>query len=135
MSKSRVKLASLIADTTLKGEAPKNFTKEVAAYLLDTGDIDDLSSIMRDVQALWAENGRVEVVASSAYALDEAARNEIKQTVMAVYPNAKQVIINEVRNDQVLSGVKLNLANTQLDLTAESKLKQFRHLTTKKGTI
>jgi F0F1-type ATP synthase delta subunit len=135
MSKSRVKLASFIADETLKGGASKNFTKAVAAYLLETGDIDDLSSIIRDVQAVWAENGRVEVIASTAHDLDEVARQEIKQAVMSVYPNAKQVIINEVQDDQVLGGVKLNLADTQLDLTAESKLKQFRHLTAKKGTI
>jgi F0F1-type ATP synthase delta subunit len=135
MTKSRLKLANLIAERTIKNGASASFTKEVAAYLLETGKTDELSSIIRDVQAKWADLGRVEVIVSSSHSLDAAAKDEIKKAVLSVYPNAKQVIINEVRDDQVLSGVKLDLANSRLDLTAEAKLKRFRHLTAKKGTI
>jgi F0F1-type ATP synthase delta subunit len=135
MSKTRLKLAEIIAEKTFKGGSSKSLNKQVAAYLLESVKVGDLSSIIRDVQARWADMGRVEVIASSAYELDEAAKREIKQAVKAVYPKAKEIIINEERDDQVLSGVKLELANAQLDLTAEAKLKRFRHITAKKGTI
>jgi F0F1-type ATP synthase delta subunit len=135
MSKTRLKLAQLIAEKTLKDGLSKKFSQQVAAYLIENGNTDEIGSIIRDVQSIWADKGRVEVIASSAYPLNDSAKAEIKLAVKSVYPDAKQIIINEVRDEQVLSGVKLDLANIQLDLTAESKLKQFRHLTTRKGMM
>jgi F0F1-type ATP synthase delta subunit len=126
---SRLKLADIIAQRTLKSGNSKKFSQEIAAYLLETGQVDELSSVIRDIQAIWSDQGHVEVIARSAYPIDAAATAEITKSIKSVYPNAKQVIINEVRDENILSGVKLDLANLQLDLSAESKLNKFRQLT------
>ena len=75
MKAPRTRIASTIADRTLNSgqsgqeSAAKSVAKEVAAYLLAENRVGELDSILRDVQADWAEAGYVEVLASSAFPL------------------------------------------------------------------
>jgi F0F1-type ATP synthase delta subunit len=81
------------------------------------------------VQSLWAEQGYVEVLARTAHALSDAEKAEIKEQVGALYPAAKQVVVTEVSDPEVIGGVRLSLANQQLDLSVEAKLNKFKQLT------
>lgn len=129
MKAPRTRIASAIADRTLKSGASRGLAKEVAAYLLAEGRVGELDSVLRDVQADWAEAGHVEVLAASAHSLSADVRSNITKQVKALYPAAKQIIVTEVLDPEVIGGVRLSLANQQLDLSVEAKLNKFKQLT------
>lgn len=129
MKTPRTRIASTVADHTLKSGISDDYMRQLAAYLLSERRVGDLNSLMRDVQADWADNGYVEVLAASAYSLTEAVRADIKSQIKQLYPNAKQIIVTEVLDPAVVGGVRLSLANQQLDLSVEAKLNKFKQLT------
>lgn len=130
MKTSRTRIAHTIADRTLKDGSKKKLSQEIAAYLLSERRVGDLDSLLRDVQADWAEAGFVEVLAASAHPLTAATRADIEKRIKPLYPNAKRIIVTEVHDVGVIGGVRLSLANQQLDLTVEAKLNKFKQLTT-----
>ncbi len=129
MKTPRTRIAQTIADMTLKSGSSKKLSQEIAAYLLGERRVNELDSVLRDVQADWAEAGFVEVVASSAFPLSAATKADITKQIQKLYPNAKQIIVTEAHDPEVIGGVKLALANQQLDLTIEAKLNKFKQLT------
>lgn len=128
MKASRTRLARLIADKTLKQGVSRRFNKEVAAYLLSEHRTNELDSLIRDVQADWAEAGHVEVVTRSAHALTGPVKDDIRREVKKVHPGAKQIVINEVVDPYIVAGVRLNLPDRELDLDARTKLNRFKQL-------
>ncbi len=126
----RTRLAKLVADRTLKKGSSKQFNREIAAYLLSERRVNELDSLLRDIQADWAEVGHVEVVARSAYPLSASVKADIRREVKKVHPSAKQIVINEVIDPEVVGGVRLNLPNRQLDLSIRSKLNLFKQSVT-----
>jgi F0F1-type ATP synthase delta subunit len=130
MKTSRTRIAHTVADRTLQGDSKKKLSQEIAAYLLSERRVGDLDSLLRDVQADWAEAGFVEVLAASAHPLTAAVRANVEKRIKSLYPGAKRVIVTEVRDPDVIGGVRLNLANQQLDLSVEAKLNKFKQLTT-----
>jgi F0F1-type ATP synthase delta subunit len=130
MKTSRRKIAALLAERSLAASAnAAKLSREVAAYLLQTGRTSELSSLLRDVQALRAERGVVEVMAITAHDLSAGARKDIEAYIRQLYPDAKQIIISEVHDEDVIGGVRLELANQQLDLSIRGKLNRFKQLT------
>lgn len=128
MKTSRVKVAGFIADRTLSGGINDKLAREVAAYLLVNNRVSDLDSILRDVQQDWADNGYVEVVATSSHPFTDEVRMLIENEVKRVYPSAKKIIITPVYDQEIIGGVRLNFASRQLDLTIKTKLNKFRQL-------
>jgi F0F1-type ATP synthase delta subunit len=129
MKQSRTKLAKAIADRSLKNGSSPKLSQEVAAYLLDEGRVDELDSLLRDVEAEWAAAGYVEVLAYSAHELDTRVKSEIEREAKKLYPAAKKVIITSIHDPEVIGGVRLMIANNQLDLSIEAKLNKFKQLT------
>lgn len=129
MAVSRARIAQIIANQIETGDT-KQLSTEIAAYLLDAGRSGELDSLMRDVSQLRADKGVMEVIARSAYPLSEAVRAEITATLKLQFPDAKQIIISELHDSDVVAGVRLDMANQQLDLSIRSKLKRFKQLTT-----
>ncbi|HEX7633062.1 MAG TPA: F0F1 ATP synthase subunit delta [Candidatus Saccharimonadales bacterium] len=130
MKQPRTQLARTIADTTLKKGVSKKYAQEIAAYLLTEGRVQELDSLLRDVQADWAEAGQVEVIATSAHPLTAQIKTTITKQIKQLYPEAKNIIITEVHNPEVIGGVRVSLANQQLDLSIEAQLNRFKQLTT-----
>lgn len=130
MKTPRTQIAHIIADAGLKGGRTKKLSREVAAYLLSEHRSADLTSLIRDVQADWAEAGFVEVLAASAHPLSPGVKADIKQQIKKLYPKARQIIVSEVHDPNVIGGVRLNLPNQQLDLSVEAQLNKFKQLTT-----
>jgi len=130
MKQPRAKLARLIADKTLRGGPSRRFATEVAAYLLSERRVNELDSVLRDVQADWAEAGQVEVIARSAHPLTAGAKADIIKRLKPLYPQAKRISVNEVHDSSVIGGVRLNLADKQLDLSIRSMLDTFKQLAT-----
>ncbi len=129
MKQSRTRIARTIADKTLSKGVSKKLTKEIAAYLLSERRVNDLDSIARDVQSDWAKAGYVQVVAKSAHLLTEAVRRDIIKEAKKIYPQAKQVDVIEVHDPTIIGGVRLQVADKQLDLSIEATLNKFKQLT------
>jgi len=129
MKTPRTQIARTIADRTRSKGASKEYAREVAAYLLETGRTRELDSLLRDVSADWADQGYVEVMARSAYPLTTAVKSDIKAQVERLYPSAKTIVVTEVADPSVIGGVQIQVANDQLDLSVEAKLNKFKQLT------
>ena len=127
MRASRTTLARTLAGKL--GSA--NLARETAAYLISEHRTQELESLLRDLEQFQAdEKGIVEVTSRSAHVLTDGERTEIEKTIKKVYPAAKKVIITELIDPKMLGGVRLELANQQLDLSVRSKLNRFKQLTT-----
>ena len=108
----------------------KQLAKDIAGYLLAEKRTADLDSLMRDIQQIRADQGIVEVNAITSHELSSSSITEIKSTIKKNYPNAKTIIVNPVIDPDIVGGVRLTLANEQLDLSVRSKLNKFKQLTT-----
>lgn len=129
MKTSRTKIAGVIAGRTASTKNTKKLSREIAAYLIDNRRVNDLNSILRDVQEDRAKTGIVEVSATSAHPINSAIKADITKQIKQLYPHAQQVIISEYHDLAVIGGVRLELANQQLDLSIISSLNKFRQLT------
>jgi F0F1-type ATP synthase delta subunit len=129
MKTSRTRIAGAVADHTLKNGVSKAYATEVAALLLTERRVGDLDSLLRDVQADWAQNGYVEVLARSAHELPKATKKDIASQMQTLYPAAKKVVVTEVHDPSIIGGVQISLSDKQLDLSVEAKLNKFKQLT------
>jgi F0F1-type ATP synthase delta subunit len=135
MKAPRTRISRVIADKALKPGSSRRLSRQIAAYLLSERRTGQLESIMRDVQADWAEAGRVEVIAGSARPLTAGVRADIKRKIRQLYPNAKTIVVTEEHDPEVIGGVRLSLADRQLDLSVQAKLNKFKQLTTTPGSV
>jgi len=126
---SRLKIAAAIADKVDTKQPARQLSREVAAYLLATRRTGELDSVLRDVMEIRAERGVVEVTAVTAYPLTAAVRADIEKNIRTHFPTAKTIIVSETHDGTVVGGVRLELANQQLDLTVRAKLNRFKQLT------
>ncbi len=133
MKTPRIRIARTIASQTLKRGSSKTYAREVAAYLLSEGRVDELDSLLRDVQADWAAQGYVEVLARSAHPLSDAVKDDVAARVRSLYPEAARVVVTEVLDPLVVGGVAIRLAEQQLDLSVQAKLNKFKQLTGSKS--
>jgi F-type H+-transporting ATPase subunit O len=128
MKAPRTRIASTIAAHTFYDGISKAYSKQIAALLLSDGRVDELDSLLRDVQADWALHGYVEVLARSAHPLSEEVRRDIRAQVKKLYPKADTVVVTEVADPAVIGGVQLDLADRQLNLSVAAKLNRFKQL-------
>lgn len=130
MKLNRRKLAEEIAKRLASGEPTANLSREVAAYLVDAGKTSELNSLLRDVAVIRAEqNGIIELTAESAFALSPEQSSQIENLAKKQYPQAKQVIIHNQQNPEVIGGVSLSMPSASLDLSIRGKLNKLRTLT------
>lgn len=129
MSRSRSKVAEVIADEALQASSREDFAKEVAAFLLSERRTNELDSLIRDIQEAWTARGRVEVIVASAHEINDKLRDQITAKILELYPDAKKIILNEVHDPEIIGGVRLSFANQQLDLSIEAKLNKLKQLT------
>ena len=130
MSSTRHHLAQVIAKRSLLTSDLKDLAQEVAAYLLDNGDVASLDSLMRDVINYRASHGVVEVMAVTANPLSDKDMVDINNILKSEYKDSKTFKIDQRQTPDVLGGVKLSLPGEQLDLTVRSKVNKFKRLTT-----
>ncbi len=97
-------------------------SREIAAYLLGEGRTGELDSIMRDVMQIRADRGLVEVIAVDAFPLTDQVYKEITTLLHDILPDAKDIIISERRDNTIVGGTRLILANQQLDVSVRCKI-------------
>jgi len=125
----RPKLAQVIAEKTLHMSDTAALTREVAAYLIDQNHVDQLDSVMRDVLKYRAEHGHVEATVVSAFPLGAAERSAIMAELKAEYPKASSYTLNQRVDENVVGGIRMEMAGEQLDLTVRAKLNTLKRLT------
>jgi F0F1-type ATP synthase delta subunit len=126
---SRLKIAAAVADKLDLTKNEKQLSREIAAYLLSVRRTGELDSLLRDVMQIRADRGVVEVTAVTAFPLTTAVRADIEKNIRTHFPSAKTIIVSETHDDTVVGGVRLELANQQLDLSVRAKLNRFKQLT------
>jgi len=129
MKAPRSAIAKVINQKLDKADA-KKAAEDIAGYLLAEKRVGELDSLMRDLQQIRSDQGTVEVNALSAHELDQNSINEIKTLIKTKFPGTNQIIINKIIDNDVVGGVRLVMANQQLDLTIRYKLSKFKQLTT-----
>ena len=122
-------IAASLAQRSLGSVNGPRFASEIAAYLLSQHRTSELESLLRDMMQYRADHGTVEVIATSAHPLDTTGKADVEAQVRKLYPEAKRVIITAEHDASVVGGVRLQLANQQLDLSVRAKLNRFKQLT------
>jgi F0F1-type ATP synthase delta subunit len=128
MKVSRTRIASVIAEDSLKKGFSKSEARAIAAYLLSTRRSTELDSLLRDIRDTWAQHGFVEVTATCAHELSPQVRKDVAAEVRKLYPNAKHIEIVEKYDPSIVGGVRVEFANRQLDLSIQNELNKFKTL-------
>lgn len=103
-------------------QSGKRLSEMLAAYLVQNRRSGELDSIMREVmRQREAKSGSVEVTATSAFKLNEAAKKAISTLL-----GGDNTIINEVIDPEMLGGVRLETSEKQLDLTVRNRLNRLK---------
>jgi len=126
---SRLELAKVIAERTMHISDSTKLSQAVAGYLLEEGRVDELDSLMRDVLNYRAKHGHVEATVVSAHPISEAVKKDVLAAIKSEYPDARDFVINEKVDPSVVGGLRIELANEELDLTVQAKLNTFKRLT------
>jgi len=129
MKTPRNRIATTIAAHTYYDGSSKAYARQIAALLLFEGRVGELDSLLRDIQADWALHGHVEVLARSSHPLSQATKDDIVKYIRALYPKADKIVVTEIADASVIGGVRISLADQQLDLSVEAKLNKFKQLT------
>ncbi len=128
MAEARQQISNFIAQKALDGGLSKKVTKEIAAYLLSSSRANEVNSIMRDVQNIWAQNGYVEIIARSSHELSSTTKNDIIKQLKPFFGNPKRIVVTQVLDENIVGGVSLELADNLLDLSLRKKLNKFKRL-------
>ena len=122
MKLSRRKLSAHAASRLLKGDDVKSVTKQLAAFLVDTGRTRELELIVRDIEAHLLTSGTALVTVVSARQLSAEAKQSIDALVTDKRPDVKEVILREVIDESVIGGVRIELPGSIADFTVKAKL-------------
>jgi len=131
LSSTRQDLAQIIA--TYDGIDSKKLAREIGAFLLEKRQTASLESLLRDVMAYRERNGQIEATVSTAHDLSSELLTEIKQLIQTQKPNSKKISVFPAHDASVIGGLKVRLANEQLDMTIRSKLDSFKKTLTTEG--
>jgi F0F1-type ATP synthase delta subunit len=126
---SRHHLAEVIAERTVHVSDTKELAREIAAYLLIERRKADLESLLRDIMQYRANRGIVEARVVSAHDLTSQVKDDVEAILKDEYPDAKTLLLRSKLDESVIGGIRLELANEQLDMTVRSKLDTFKRLT------
>lgn len=129
MKISRLKISKVIAEKTLVKFDQKALAEEIAAYLIAEGRTDELDSIIRDVIDYRTQAGIAEADITSAHPISDEQTKDLKKLIKTIEPKTTDIILNQMNDSSLIGGLKLNLANKQLDMTIRAKLNQFKQMT------
>lgn len=119
---TRHELALAILHLLEQKKSPEAAAKDIAHYLVRERRTKELDSLMRDVMRLRYEHGGpLEVIATSASPLTESVKHAV-----AVRLQAPAVLIDEVRDEAVVGGVRVETYDRRQDLTIHGRLQLLK---------
>lgn len=120
---SRRQLATYVVDRLNDGD--KSVLKELAAYIVEERMTREFDLIVSEIEAELAERGNVVADVTSARALDETSRSELKQFI-ASETGAKSVEIRENIDAELIGGVVIETPGHYFDGSLASQLNQLK---------
>lgn len=109
------------------GKKMDQLVRSLAAFLTTEHRQADAQAIVRELERiLFNTEGKLYVHAASAYALGDTQKAEITR-IFSQQTAAKDVIIQETIDPDVIGGVRLQTADHQLDLTVQRQLQRLKH--------
>ncbi len=124
----RTDLAVAIAKMVANSKDQSALAKQIASYLVSHHQTKDLDTIMRDVMTARAKDGIVEAQITTAFPLSPAVKAQVEKLLKQEYPTAKQLVYQHSQRPEVLSGIKIQTPDKQLDETARGKLDQLTRI-------
>ena len=119
---SRRKLSMNAAARLASGESKKTVLRDIAAYLIDSGRKSEAVLIVRDVEAMLADNGTAIGTVTSARPLSSDALKSVESFIKQNDSRIKQVVLREQIDESLIGGMKLELPGAQLDASVKAKL-------------
>ena len=119
---TRRQLTAILADIIDAGKNQATLARDIANWLVREQQTTDLDALMRAVMAERQRRGTIEADVASAYPLQPAVRRQLEKLLHHTYPRAKKVVINNRAEPGLLSGLRLQTVDRQLDTTARTKL-------------
>ena len=114
---SRRKIARYAAEQLTAGVATKDVTRQLAAFLVDTGRMPEYELLVRDIEAELADHGVVVADVTSARPLEAGLKQEVARLV-----GAKSVQIRQSVDPAVLGGIRVDIPGKRFDGTIRHKL-------------
>ena len=123
---SRRVIARTVAAKLLAEPARQSYwLRATAAYLLERNMADDVDLIINDIaRELFEQSGHLLVDVTSARALSDSVRNELKHTLREA-TGAKHVELVEHTDPALLGGLVARTPDAVLDVSVRTKLKQL----------
>ena len=132
MKYNRLELAQIIYSQTLNSTSTKQLAQEIAAFLLSNNLTDQLDSIIRDVKLIRQQNGILDVKVISRFPLNQLMLSNINNLLKQYYNNVKEILIEPIIDINIIGGVRLEMADSSLDLSMSNQLKSLLSLTKQK---
>ncbi|MEO5627287.1 MAG: F0F1 ATP synthase subunit delta [Candidatus Saccharimonadales bacterium] len=127
-STKRIELATVIADMLASNQPSQQLSRQIAGYLVAEHQTKDLDIILRDVMTARAKSGTVEANVTTAFPLSSSVKTEVQKLLKHEYPEAKHFVLQSTVQPDVLSGVRIQTPDKQLDETARGKLENLRRM-------
>ena len=132
MKYNRLELAQIIYSQTLNSTSTKQLAQEIAAFLLNNNLTDQLDSIIRDVKLIRQQNGILDVKVISRFPINQLMLSNINNLLKQYYNNVKEILIEQIIDINLIGGVRLEMADSSLDLSMSNQLKSLLSLTKQK---
>ena len=125
---SRRSLARFVAEKLESGKVD-DVIEQAAAYMIETKQKHSIELLVRDIEAILAEQGTVIADVTSARALSQSDKDRIAGIL-----NAKKLHVRETIDPTVLGGLKIEAAGRRLDATLKHKIDSLKEIDSRKGT-
>ena len=120
---SRRLLATHVVERLEAGD--KKVLQELAAYIVDAHLTRETDLIIGEIEAEFAKRGDVVADVTSAHALDDASRSELKQFIVSL-TGAKSVELREITDAELIGGVVIETPGKYFDSSIKSQLNQLK---------
>jgi F0F1-type ATP synthase delta subunit len=128
MSSSHRKQLARAIDSKLQAESLEVVASQLAAYVTENKSKNDLSSLLRDVMALRASRGELELNVTTAHELDLSQRASIDTFIKKQFKKFESYIVNYSVDPKIIGGFKIETSDKELDYTVESKINKFKSI-------
>lgn len=108
------------------------FNKKIVRFLFRKKLLNKSSDILERLEKIiHREEEKIKVKLTSAKKLEEGVRNKIKEFLKKRY-KVKEIILEEMLDDRLLGGIRLEANNEVIDLSIKNKINKLQeHLTRK----
>ncbi len=128
MSKiAKQQIAEVVVELLDKGLSLSRLTRAIAAYLVAQRRTKELDAIIRDITKFRANRGIRETTLTSAFPLDTATRESLKEIILQYYSGTKRLIMHERQDKSLVGGLRLETDDLRLDTSVHTQLQRLTH--------